>query len=220
MKGIRLTVAIAAATLFTSACSESLPTEGVSDATPSYAKNPKADESGNKLQCFQGQGDGYGSNGTCELITDGATLYTIDNDGNPYNNYAGVYVPSNLGGRVISDVNKLSFSYDGTGAAGGSPRISLPIDENGDGAMEGYAYIDTIGCNDGDANSGTLDAINDATCTIWYNNVSYDNWSAFVSANPSYRIASNATTFIIVDAEGDFDITNVQLGRGTAKARG
>ena len=58
MKGIRLTVAIAAATLFTSACSESLPTESISDATPSYAKNPKANASGNKLQCFQGQGDG------------------------------------------------------------------------------------------------------------------------------------------------------------------
>lgn len=219
MKGIRLTVAIAAATLITSACSESLPTEAISDAAPSYAKNPNADASGNKLQCFQGQGDGYGSHGTCTLIDNGATLFTTDNDGIPHNNYAGVYVPSNLGGRLLSDVNKLSFDYDGTGAAGGSPRISLPIDENGDGDMEAYAYIDTMGCNDGNANSGTLDAINDATCTIWYNNMSYQNWAAFVTANPTYRIASNATTFIIVDAEGDFDITNVQLGRGTAKAR-
>ena len=228
MKGIRLTVAIAAATLVTSACSESHPTEAVSDATPSYAKNPKADESGNKLQCFQGEGDEYDSNGTCELIADGARINTIDDDEITTNNYAGVYIPSNLGGRLLSDVNKFSFSYDGTGAAGGSPRISIPIDIDGDGTLDdinsdGYAdlaFIDTMGCNDGSANVGTLDAINDATCTIWYNNVSYANWSAFVLANPAYRIASNATTFIIVDAPGTFDITNVQLGRGTAKARG
>lgn len=227
MKGLRLTAVIAAATLITSACSETLPTEAVSDANPSYSKNPRADASGNKLQCFQGQGDGYGSNGTCQLITDGATLDTDDGDGNPYNNYAGVYIPSNLGGRALADVNKLSFSYDGSGAAGGSPRISLPIDIDNDGTIDDinsdgyadYAFVDTMGCNDGDANLGTLDAINDATCTIWYNNVSYANWAAFVAANPAYRIASDATTFIIVDAPGTFDITNVQLGKATAKAR-
>ena len=228
VKGFRFTMAIAAMALVTTACSESLPTEAVSDVTPSYAKNPKADASGNKLQCFEGQGDGWGSEGTCELITNGASINTLDTDGNIYNNYAGVYIPSNLGGRLLSDVNKLSFSYDGSGAAGGSPRISLPIDINGDGFIDdinedGYAdfaFIDTMGCNDGDTNVGTLDAINDPTCIVWYNNVSYDNWAAFVAANPTYRIASDRLTFIIVDAPGEFDITNVQLGKATAKARG
>lgn len=217
MKGLRLTVAIAATALIASACSESLPTEAASDATPSYARNPKADESGNKLQCFQGFGRGY--NGTCELVTDGAYINTIDGDDNPNNNYAGVYIPSNLGGRLLSDINKLSFDYSGSGAAGGSPRITLPIDENGDGALEAYAYIDTQGCNNGGANVGTLDAINDATCTISYG-ANYENWTAFVTANPAYRVSTDDIAFIVVDQPGTFTITNVQLGRGTAKARG
>ncbi|HKY99339.1 MAG TPA: hypothetical protein VJL35_15910 [Gemmatimonadaceae bacterium] len=203
--------------LLVGACSDSLPTGTNSDMSPSYAA-AKGESSGNKLQCFDGTTDG-GYTGTCTLITNGATLNTIDNDIDPYNNYAGVYIPSNLGGRLLGDVNKLSFDYDGSGAAGGSPRISLPIDEDNDGDTEGYAYIDTQGCNTGDANVGTLDAINDPTCTVWYNNVSYENWGAFVTANPNYRVAKNAVTFIIVDAPGTFNITNVQLGKGTAKGK-
>ncbi len=218
MKGFKIAAAIAAA-LATTACSESLPTEATSSLTPSYAANPRGAESGNKLQCFQGEGDGYGNNGTCTLISGGGLLDTNDGDTDPYNNYAGIYIPSNLGGKLLGDVNRLSFDYDGSGAAGGSPRISLPIDENGNGDTEAYAYIDTMGCNSGDANAGTLDAINDPTCTIWYNNVSYANWSAFATANPTYRIASDAVTFIIVDAPGTFEITNVQLGKAAAKSR-
>jgi hypothetical protein len=211
-------VLLATALVFVGACSDSLPTDTSSDLRPSYSAS-RGETSGNKLQCFEGTGDGFGSNGSCTLISDGATLNTIDGDENPYNNYAGVYIPSNLGGKLLSDVNKLSFDYSGTGAAGGSPRISLPIDENGDGTTEAYAYIDTQGCNNGDANVGTLDAINDPTCTAWYNNVSYENWAAFVTANPTYRIAKDALTFIIVDAPANFTITNVQLGKATAKAR-
>jgi hypothetical protein len=214
VKGFRFTILILAA-LATAACSDSLPTSTTADLSPSYSAD-KSDVSGNKLQCFQGIDDGV--NGTCTLIANGATLNTVDGDSDPYNNYAGVYIPSNLGGKLLSDVNKLSFDYSGNGAAGGSPRISLPIDENNDGTVEQYAFIDTQGCNNGDANTGTLDAMNDATCTVWYNNVSYANWAAFVSTNPTYRVA-NRTTFIIVDAPGTFTITNIQLGKATAKSR-
>lgn len=55
-------------------------------------------------------------------------------------------------------------------------------------------------------------------CTL-LNNVSYENWAAFAAANPTYRIAKDRLTFIIVDARGTFDITNVQLGKATAHAR-
>jgi hypothetical protein len=172
---------------------------------------------GNKLQCFQGMGDGFGSNGTCLLGEAGAVINTTDGDENPNNNYAGVYIQnSNLDGKLIGDVNKLAFSYSGSGAAGGSPRISIPIDEDGDGTTEAYAFIDTGGCNDGDANSGTLDAINDASCTVAYGSL-YENWAAFVAANPTYRIA-DALAFVIVDQPGMFTISNVQLGRGPARA--
>jgi hypothetical protein len=218
MKGLRFTIAVASVAFVTVACSDS-PTATSPDLSPSYAANPNAGTQGNKLQCFSGTTDG-GYNGTCTLIANGATLNTVDGDADNNNAYAGVYIQnSNLGGKLLSDVNKLSFDYTGTSASGGSPRLSIPIDENGDGTTEAYAFIDTNGCNDGDPNTGTLDAINDSTCTVWYNNVSYENWASFVSANPTYRIASDALAFIIVDQPGTFDVTNVQLGKGPAKSR-
>jgi opacity protein-like surface antigen len=174
---------------------------------------------GNKLQCFSGSTDFPGLyHGTCSFQGNAAVLNTVDNDADPNNAYAGVYIEnSNLGGKLLSDVNKLSFSYSGTGATGGSPRISIPIDENGDGTTEGYAFIDTLGCNDGDPNTGTLDAINDPTCAVTYDGVTYPNWAAFVAANPTYRVADDALPFVIIDQPGTFTITNVQLGKGPAK---
>ncbi|MEO5575973.1 MAG: hypothetical protein ABIR67_11065 [Gaiellaceae bacterium] len=94
-----------------------------------------ASTNGNKLQCFQGTDDGFG--GTCVLTESGATIDTRDGDANPNNAYAGVYIAnSNLDGKLLSEVNKLAFSYTGAGTAGGSPRISVPIDEDGDGTTE------------------------------------------------------------------------------------
>ena len=215
MSRLRFTLAIAATAFAAAACSDSLPTSTSADLSPSYAANTSS--SGNKLQCFSGTADG-GYNGTCTLISNGASLNTVDSDSDPNNSYAGVYIPSNLGGKTIGDVNKLSFDYNGSGAAGGSPRISIPIDEDGDGTTEAYAFIDTQGCNTGDANSGTLDAINDPTCLVAYDAI-YPNWAAFVAAHPTYRVASDALTFIIVDQPGTFSITNVQLGKGPAKSR-
>lgn len=178
-----------------------------------------ASTNGNKLQCFQGMGDGFGSNGTCVLTESGATIDTTDGDANPNNAYGGVYIQnSNLDGKLLSEVNKLAFSYTGTGTAGGSPRISLPIDEDGDGTTEAYAFIDVLACNDGSSTTGTLDAINDPTCSVSYaGQADSPNWAAFVAANPAYRVASDALAFVIVDQPGDFTITNVQLGKGPAR---
>jgi hypothetical protein len=173
-------------------------------------------ENGNKLQCFDGVTDG-GFNGTCTLTSDGAILNTIDGDANPNNNYAGVYIlKSNLEGRLVSHVHNLSFSYDGSTATGGSPRFSIPIDENGDGTTEAYAFIDTLGCNDGSADTGTLDAISDPTCLVAYGNTIYASWAAFAKANPTFRIAE-AIPFVIVDQPGLFTVSDVRLGKGPAK---
>ncbi len=177
-------------------------------------KNSPPNANGNKYQCFSGTVDG-GFNGTCTVNADGtATLDTIDGDLDPNNAYAGVYLQnSNLSGKRLRDVNQLAFSYSGTGEAGGSPRLSIPIDENGDGTTEAYAFIDTLGCNDG---AGTLDAINDATCNVYYGAAAYPNWAAFASANPQYRI-SQSLTFVIVDQPGTFTVSNIRLGKGPAK---
>jgi hypothetical protein len=217
MRKISFTAAIAAA-VAVSACSDTFPTASNSDLQPSYA-NETSSYAGNKLQCFSGTTDPGDFNGTCTLIENGAELNTIDGDLDPNNNYAGVYIyNSNLDGKALVDVNKLSFDYDGSTASGGSPRLSIPIDEDGDGDTDGYAFIDTLGCNDGSPDSGTLDAINDPTCLIWYGSTSYVNWAAFVAANPDYRIG-DAIPFMIVDQPGDFTVTNIQLGKGAAKSR-
>jgi hypothetical protein len=174
-------------------------------------------ENGNKFQCFDGTTDG-GFNGTCALVGDSAVLDTTDGDANPNNAYAGVYLQNtNLDGRRLSQVHNVGFSYVGTGAAGGSPRLSIPIDEDGDGTTEAYAFVDTIGCNEGSASAGVLDAIGDPTCLVAYGAVVYPNWEAFAVANPTYRIAEDALAFVIVDQPGEFTVADVRLGKGPAK---
>jgi hypothetical protein len=171
--------------------------------------------SGNKLQCFSGTTDGGFYGGTCTLGNNGAVINTTD--GNPNGSYGGVYVQNtNVGGKALADVNKLSFSYSGAIATGGSPRFSIPIDDNGDGVTDGYLFADTGACNNGDAAVGTLDMINDPTCTMYYKAGVYANWAAFITTG--FKISGDIP-FVIVDQPGVFSITNVQIGRGAAKSK-
>jgi len=119
------------------------------------------------------------------------------------------FAVSSLSGQLLSDVSDLSFSYTGTATAG-SPRISLPIDTNNDGATDFYAFIGAFYCNDG---SGLVDPLHDATCTIFYaGNISGDvNWAAFVAAHPTWRVSS-AVPFIVADDPGLWTVSNVHLG--------
>lgn len=188
---------------------------GTVSAAPNKNKTYSATVNGNKLQCFSGTNI-YG--GFCEIVNGKTVSIDTTEDGN-MGSYGGVYIEnSNLGGKLLSDVNKLSFSYEGTGASGGSPRFSIPIDEDNDGKYEAFAFADSTGCTDGTAEKGTVDVINDATCTVTYGEDTYENWAEFVVANPEYRIAKDAITFVIVDsADSKFSLSNVQLGKGPAK---
>ena len=169
--------------------------------------------SGNRLYCFSGTEDG--ANGTCTLAGNGAVLDTTDGNTNPNDNYAGVYVGnSKLEGRLLADVQKLSFSFTGGPVTGGSPRFSIPIDEDGDGTTEAYAFADAVGCGDG---AGNVDVIDDASCLVSYGATTYGSWAAFAAAQPTYRIASDALTFIIADQPGDFVLTNVELRQKPGK---
>ena len=177
-------------------------------AGPAAAANP--------LLCFDGTTDGGGFHGTCTLVPGGAVLNTIDGDSNPNNNYAGVYyAESSLSGQDLEDVSA-SFSYaagPGTTATGGAPRLSIPIDEDGDGTTEFYAFVDTLGCNNGSPNVGTL-SLSDPTCTVAYGGGgSWVSWAAFAAANPTWTV-SDDLPFVIVDQPGIWTITNVELGQG------
>ena len=66
-----------------------------------------------------------------------------------------------------------------------------------------------------------MDAINDPTCTIFVGNqiAGYDNWAAFVAANPTYKIVPDgAVPFVIADDRGSWTVSNVRLGKGPARA--
>ncbi len=175
----------------------------------------------NKLQCFSGSQDtidneGYGPyTGTCTLKGNGArgpaTLNTVDNDTDPYNNYAGVYVQnSDVYGQPLSSVKKLSFNFTGEATAG-APRFSVPIDTDGNGSTNFWAYVSAYYCNDG---MGTVDAINDSTCTVYTStNMSYPNWAAFVAAYPGAKVANDYALFIIADEPGMWTVSGVKFGK-------
>jgi len=189
------------------------PTPG-STPFPSAPPAPAATPNPNPLLCFDGTTDG-GFNGHCTLIAGGATLNTIDNDTNPNNNYAGVYyATSSNSGKSLPAVNpaSISFTYaaaEGTTASGGSPRVSIPIDADGNGTFDGFAYVDTLGCNNGSADNGTL-SLTDPTCTIAFDGDSFPNWAAFVAAQPAGKISD--VPFVVADQPGMWTVTNVHLG--------
>lgn len=168
-------------------------------------------EKGNTLSCFSGTEDG-GYNGTCTFTADGAVLDNVDGNDNPYDNYAGVYLQnSNLDGKTLADVNKLSFRYTGEPTAG-SPRFSLPID-TGNGSTAFYAFVSAYYCNDG---NGLVDAVNDPTCVIFAGSESFASWAAMVAAHPGWRIGPSLP-FVIADDPGEWTVSDVQLGKGPAR---
>lgn len=175
----------------------------------------------NPLLCFDGttdtaNGDTGGAvyGGVCTKT--GATSATLNNiptgrDGS----YSGVYYAvSAISGKPLSQVSGLSFNYTGTATAG-SPRISLPIDTNGDGTTDFYAFIGAFYCNDG---AGLVDPMHDSTCTIFYtgNTTGDANWAAFVAAHPTWRV-SNDVPFVIADDPGLWTVSNVHLGEASVK---
>jgi len=183
----------------------------------------------NPLLCFSGTTDPGGFHGTCTLIAGGATLNTFDGDADPNNAYAGVYyAQSTLPGQPLAAASVISFTYAaaaGTTASGGSPRVSIGIDEDGNGTRESYAFVDTLGCNNGSPNNGTL-SFSDPTCTVAYfgpgapvGGESWVNWAAFAAGHPTWKISKNTVDdvpFVIVDQPGLWTVTNVELGQGEA----
>jgi len=164
-----------------------------------------------QLLCFDGTTDGVTYGGVCTLNASG-TGATLDNSvAVGSGDYSGVYfATSSLSGKLLSQVSDLSFTYTGTPTAG-SPRISLPIDTNGDGTTDFYAFIGAIYCNNG---AGLVDPMHDTTCTIFYTDgpvAGEANWAAFVAAHPTWRVGSSVP-FVIADDAGLWTVSNVHLG--------
>ena len=172
----------------------------------------------NPLRCFDGTTDtatgqtgGVIYGGRCTLNAAG-TGATLDNSvAVGAGDYSGVYfATSGLSGKPLAQVSDLSFTYTGTPTAG-SPRISLPIDTNGDGTTDFYAFIGAFYCNNG---AGLVDPMNDTTCTIFYTGgpvAGYPNWAAFVAAHLTWSVSSSVP-FVIADDAGIWTVDNVHLG--------
>jgi hypothetical protein len=148
----------------------------------------------------------------------GCELNTFDGDADPNNNAAFVITTQNaLSGKLLTQIQRLDFAYAGGPPSGGVPRLSIPIDENGDRHFdyptEQYAFIDASGCNNGDDNVGFVRGDDDPTCLVTYKGTTYQNFSAFEAAYPGGRIApsAQALTFIAVDQPAHYLIYRVTL---------
>jgi hypothetical protein len=180
---------------------------------------------GQRLICLDGdEGAGAGFNGEATRFRNdmGCELNAIDGDLNPNNNAAfAVPVQNRISGKRLTAIQRLDFFYAGGPAIGGNPRLSIPIDEDGDGdfepfpnlADEQFAFIDALGCNNGDPHVGRVFGDDDPTCNVNYKSINYPNFSSFEAAFPNARIARNseAVTFIAVDQPVHYLIYRVNI---------
>jgi hypothetical protein len=163
----------------------------------SVSANAAPSQKANKLTCFDGDG------GVC--TRNGSNDFTLSTGAG---GYSGAYVPqSGFVGRSFSEIS-LGFSYDGD-VSGGSPRYSIPVDYDGDGAGEGYVFIDAPTCNDG---AGNVAPNSDPTCAVQTPMGYYQSYADFLAAEPTATVADNIP-FVIADQPGTVRVFDIQLAR-------
>lgn len=173
----------------------------------------------NKLQCFDGSSDG-GYGGVCTLNNNGAKgSATLNNtDSVATGDYAGVYIAeSTLAGQPLTSVTQLGYRYSGASVPHpGSLSLNVPIDTNGDGSTDGYAFIDAAYCP---GTGGQVNVVNDASCGIYYQGTTYyGSWAQFVMAYPGAKVATDNLAFVIAErtpaeAPVTWMVSNVKLGK-------
>lgn len=172
-----------------------------------------------KLLCFDGTTDG-GFGGVCALRANGAKgPATLNNtDSSPAGDYAGVYYAnSTMSGQLLGAITQLGYTYSGTTVPGpGDLSLNVPVNLSGGATTDGYLFIDAFYCP---GVGGHVDAINNSSCGMYYQGVTfYANWAAFVAANPSAKVATDNVPFVIAErtpAEGPafWTVSNVTLGK-------
>ena len=141
--------------------------------------------------------------GTGDVVVTGDSA-TITNDPGEY---GGVYLNSKSWSGKLDGV---SMSFVSTGdVGGGAPRFSIPIDNGGNAAVDGYAFIDVNSCG------STTVSTSSSNCMVYFHTepLPYANWAAFAAAHPEWRVAPGYIPFIIADdpAGGDYSVTNIQF---------
>ena len=185
-----------------------------------FAAPPATAPGKNKLKCFDGPSEGAPQGGACTIVGRGAMgpavldLTADDPDGS----FAGVYYQeSSIFGAPLGDIKQLGFHYIATDddIVPGNLSLNIPIDEDGDGVTEQYAFIDVFYCPGSD---GVVDALHDEECGIWYDGVQYENWDAFVEAFPDALIATDNFAFVIAertltDGPASYRVNAVKIGK-------
>jgi hypothetical protein len=189
-------------------------------AMPVSAAAPTTAPGHNKLLCFDGVTDDIGFGGTCTLKSKGAkgpaTLDLSSDD--PDGDYAGVYtLDSNLYGALLTDVSQLSYHYTGTiDPQPGNLSYNIPIDTNGDGDTEFYAFVDAFYCP---GVNGVVNIIKDSECGIYEGGVIFrENWADFLAANPGAKVATDNFVFIVAERTPSepsavWTVNNVKFGK-------
>lgn len=191
----------------------------VASAMPVTAGAPTTAPGQNKLQCFDGTTDG-GFGGTCTLNSSGAKGSATLNLSSSVaaGDYAGVFtLDSNLYGALLTDITQLSYHYTGTIAAKpGNLSYNIPIDTDGNGTTNFYAFVDAFYCP---GVNGVVDIVNDSVCVIYEGGVTpRANWAAFLAANPGARVATNNFVFVIAERTPSepsaiWTVNNVKFGK-------
>ena len=157
---------------------------------------------GNPL-CFSGDGGSCTREGkSVHLVAPGAGV-----------GYAGTYFNAkSTQGKAPAAVD-YSFDYVGD-INGGSPRLSIPIDKDGNGGWDDFASLDAQNCGGADGVPGTV-STTIATCPVNlnYSGASYPNWDAFAAdaAANGWTIAKKDTPFIIADYDTNVLVSNISF---------
>jgi hypothetical protein len=146
--------------------------------------------------------------GTGEVTLTDTDSATIVNDSGEY---GGVYVPGKAQSGLPLAEASFSFRNAGGAIAGAAPRLSIPIDDPSTGpTTDAYAFIDLYWCGGAEGDTTEV-STGSATCVVWYDGVSYANWSAFAIAHPDFRIARGRDAFVIADQPGTYLVAAVDL---------
>ena len=192
-------------------------------STAASAAPPDTAPGQNKLMCFDGPSEMTVFGGLCTLTGNGAKgPATLDNtDTNPNGDFSGVFVDhTTMSGQLLGDVTQLGYHYTGTTAPSpGDLSLNVPLDENNDGMLDEFAFVDAFYCP---GVGGTVDIINDPNCGIFVGGVTFfPNWAALVAAHPTWKVDldTDQVPFLIaerVPSEGPafWTVSNVKFGKG------
>jgi hypothetical protein len=172
--------------------------------------------SGNKLQTYSGttaqSPDFQGYGGTSTLIGNGCALLDTMTIVTDKGAFAGVYISPSLPGKPLGTLSRLSFAYHVAAGSGAALYIAIPIDVNGDGQYDAFAFIRSTGCNDPSAPDGVVNL----NCPVEFD-ARYENWAAFATAHPDYRFGADTEPFIHDGGPFIGTVCDVQFGRASAK---